>query len=150
MNDKIAFEHLIIIITKKNYKIYIITIQHSADIYFCFSFRFYLSKHNGRVINLQPNLGNVELSAIFYPVLSPTAPLSSNGSVPVGLQEDAFPIIAPSRDSSGSFGSQVSHTGGDAATGHISANSHLAIANLNIKKYILQVHFLTFIHELSL
>lgn len=88
-------------------------------------FRFYLGKHNGRVINLQPNLGNVELTAYYMhnqPIASP-------------------PTVAPDQAPESSFsqgGYPTSQLFGDVGISY-NAGGLSAAAQQPFRKFILQV-----------
>lgn len=47
---------------------------------YCLFLRFYLGKHNGRQLTLQPQLGSADLNAVFYGVRRPDLEMSTNVS----------------------------------------------------------------------
>lgn len=78
-----------------------------------FCFRFYLGKHSGRQLTLQPQLGNADLNAVFYgpkrddsesPRDAAPIPSTSTFATPTSTSSNNTPIASSSMVVSSTFG----------------------------------------------
>jgi hypothetical protein len=65
-------------------------LPQSAELAFRHFEQFYLSKHNGRKINLNPGLGNADVKAIFYTTGNPKMSAINEGDEDLASQQVFF------------------------------------------------------------